>query len=199
MNKIVVITGAGAGVGRAVATEFARHDFDMAILSRDAQRLEKAAVELRSFGIRVLPIPTDVADSAAVDAAAERTEKELGPISVWVNVAMATVFAPVHELTAEEVQRGTAVDKAEPKFARFQRLLISIERISDIFEKWASGLTGKRPSTFEVRRSVTAYINHLATRATRREITRACQDGFMMAMPKRLFLSGVSQSCCRHR
>jgi short-subunit dehydrogenase len=109
MNEIVVITGAGAGVGRAVAAEFARHGFDMAILSRDAERLDKAAAELRSLGVRVLPIPTDVADAAAVDLAAARAEQELGPISVWVNVAMATVFAPVHKLTAEEVQRGTAV------------------------------------------------------------------------------------------
>ena len=109
MTNIVVITGAGAGVGRAVATEFARNGFDMAILSRDPERLERAAMELRAFNIRVLPIPTDVADAAAVDAAAARAEEELGPISVWVNVAMATVFAPVHKLTAEEFQRGTMV------------------------------------------------------------------------------------------
>ena len=109
MTNIVVITGAGAGVGRAVATEFARNGFDMAILSRDPARLERAAMELRAFNVRVLPIPTDVADAAAVDAAAARAEEELGPISVWVNVAMATVFAPVHKLTAEEFQRGTMV------------------------------------------------------------------------------------------
>jgi short-subunit dehydrogenase len=109
MTNIVVITGAGAGVGRAVATEFARNGFDMAILSRDPERLERAATELRAFNVRVLPIPTDVADAAAVDAAAARAEDELGPISVWVNVAMATVFAPVHKLTAEEFQRGTMV------------------------------------------------------------------------------------------
>ncbi len=107
--KIVVITGAGAGVGRAAATEFARHGCDLALLSRDADRLERAARELREFGVRVLPIPTDVADAAAVDRAAEQVERELGPIDVWVNVAMATVFAPVHQLTADEVQRATAV------------------------------------------------------------------------------------------
>ena len=65
--------------------------------------------ELRSFGVRALPIPTDVADAKAVEAAADKVEHELGPIDVWVNVAMATVFAPVHKLTAEEFQRGTAV------------------------------------------------------------------------------------------
>jgi short-subunit dehydrogenase len=109
MRKVVVITGAGAGVGRAVATEFARNGCDVALLSRDPDRLERAAAELRHFGVRALPIPTDVADAKAVDAAAERIEGELGPIDVWVNVAMATVFAPVHKLTPEEFQRGTAV------------------------------------------------------------------------------------------
>jgi short-subunit dehydrogenase len=109
MATIVVITGAGAGVGRATATEFARHGCDLALLSRDRDRLEAAAAELRQFGVRVLPIPTDVADAKAVEAAADQVERELGPIGVWVNVAMATVFAPVSQLTAEELQRGTAV------------------------------------------------------------------------------------------
>jgi short-subunit dehydrogenase len=109
MRKIAVITGAGAGVGRATATEFARNGCDLALLSRDPDRLEHAASDLRRFGVRVLPIPTDVADGPAVEAAADRVEAELGPIDVWVNVAMATVFAPVHQLTAEEFRRGTAV------------------------------------------------------------------------------------------
>ena len=109
MGKIVVITGAGAGVGRATATEFARNGCDVALLSRDPDRLERAASELRGFGVRALPIPTDVSDAAAVEAAADRVEQELGPIDVWVNVAMATVFAPVSELTPDEVERGTAV------------------------------------------------------------------------------------------
>jgi short-subunit dehydrogenase len=109
MAKIVVITGAGAGVGRACVTEFARNGCDEALLSRDPDRLEAAAKEARSYGVRALAIPTDVADAAAVEAAAAQTEQELGPIDVWVNVAMATVFAPVHKLTAEEFQRGTAV------------------------------------------------------------------------------------------
>ena len=109
MGKVVVITGAGAGVGRATVTEFARHGCDVALLSRDPARLEDAAREARGFGVRALPIPTDVANPDAVEAAATRVEQELGPIDVWVNVAMATVFSPVSKLTPAEVQRGTAV------------------------------------------------------------------------------------------
>jgi short-subunit dehydrogenase len=109
MARVAVITGAGAGVGRATVQEFARQGFDVALLSRDVARLERAADEVRQLGVRALPIPTDVADATAVEAAAERVEAELGPIDVWVNVAMATVFSPVSKLTAEEVERGTQV------------------------------------------------------------------------------------------
>jgi short-subunit dehydrogenase len=108
--KIVVVTGASAGVGRATVEEFARQGYDVALLARDPDRLSRVAAELRSaHGVRVLAIPTDVADAEAVEAAAAKTEAELGPIDVWVNVAMATVFAPVSKLTAQEVERGTRV------------------------------------------------------------------------------------------
>ena len=109
MPKIVVVTGAGAGVGRAAAEEFARQGCDVALLARDPDRLERAASELRRHGVRALPIPTDVADAAAVEAAASKVEDEFGPIDIWVNVAMATVFAPVSKLTPEEFERGTRV------------------------------------------------------------------------------------------
>ena len=109
MAKIAVITGAGAGVGRATAEEFARRGYDVALLSRDAARLERAAQALASYGVRTLPVPTDVANAAQVEAAAERVEAELGDIDVWVNVAMATVFSPVALLTPEEIERGTQV------------------------------------------------------------------------------------------
>ena len=109
MAKIVVITGAGAGVGRATATEFARQGCDVALLSRDPARLERAAAELRAMGVRALPIPTDVADADAVEAAADRVEAELGPIDIWVNNAMTTIFAPFLEITPEEFKRATEV------------------------------------------------------------------------------------------
>jgi short-subunit dehydrogenase len=109
VRKVVAITGAGAGVGRATVLEFARAGCDVALLSRDRGRLADAADEARRCGVRALAIPTDVAEAEAVEAAATRIEDELGPIDIWVNVAMATVFAPVSRLTAAEVQRATAV------------------------------------------------------------------------------------------
>lgn len=109
MKKIAVITGAGAGVGRATALEFAHHGWDLALLSRDPARLDSLAAEISELGVRALAIPTDVADAAAIDTAADRAEAELGPIDAWINVAMATVFAPVAKLTASEVLRATEV------------------------------------------------------------------------------------------
>ena len=109
MAPIVVITGAGAGVGRATARAFAGAGYDVGLISRDRERLEEAAGEIRAMGRRALVLPADVADAAAVDAAADQVEAELGPIEVWVNNAMSTVFAPVHHTTPEEFTRGTAV------------------------------------------------------------------------------------------
>lgn len=110
MTKVAVVTGASAGVGRATVEEFARQGYDIALLAREPDRLKHVATELESrYHIRALAIPTDVADADAIEKAAARTEEELGPIDVWVNVAMATVFAPVSKLTAQEFERGTRV------------------------------------------------------------------------------------------
>jgi NAD(P)-dependent dehydrogenase (short-subunit alcohol dehydrogenase family) len=105
----VVITGASAGVGRAVALEFARKRCNVALIARGKDRLESAASEARQFGIKAVPVVADVADAAAVDAAADRVEQELGPIDVWVNDAMVTIFAPVHMIAPEEFRRVTEV------------------------------------------------------------------------------------------
>jgi short-subunit dehydrogenase len=106
---IIVVTGASAGVGRATALEFARRGCHVAILARNEARLEAAAEELRRYGVGALPIVVDVAEAEAVEAAAERVEEELGPIDVWVNNAMATIFAPFQRINPEEFRRGTAV------------------------------------------------------------------------------------------
>ncbi|RAI42851.1 SDR family oxidoreductase [Rhodoplanes roseus] len=109
MARIVVITGAGAGVGRATAVAFARAGYDVALVARGRDRLEAAAREVRAQGANTLVLPLDVADAAAVEAAADRIERELGPIDVWVNVAMVTIFAPVHDISADEFRRVTEV------------------------------------------------------------------------------------------
>ena len=109
MTRVVVITGASAGVGRATAREFASAGYDVGLIARHPGRLEATAAEMRERGRRAVAISADVADAAAIDAAAERIETELGPISVWINNAMSTVFAPVQDVTAAELLRGTQV------------------------------------------------------------------------------------------
>ncbi|HLK83267.1 MAG TPA: SDR family oxidoreductase [Xanthobacteraceae bacterium] len=110
MATTVVITGASAGIGRAVALEFARTGCNIALMARGVERLESAARQVRQFGVEALPIPVDVADGDAVDAAAARVETALGPIDVWVNNAMAAIFAPVHAIRSDEFRRVTEVN-----------------------------------------------------------------------------------------
>ena len=107
--KVVVITGASAGVGRATARAFAARGCSLGLLARESRRLEATRQELEDAGAGVVVAPVDVADHAAVDEAASLVEAELGPIDVWVNNAMATVFAPLSEIEPAEFRRATAV------------------------------------------------------------------------------------------
>ena len=108
-HKVVVITGASAGVGRAVVRAFAAHGADVALIARGRDGLEGARREVERAGGRGLVLPLDVSDAAAVEGAAEEIERTLGPIDVWVNVAMVSVFAPIIDTTAEEFRRVTEV------------------------------------------------------------------------------------------
>jgi NAD(P)-dependent dehydrogenase (short-subunit alcohol dehydrogenase family) len=106
----VVITGASAGVGRAVARRFARSDgARIGLIARGVDRLEATAREVSDLGGQALVLPCDVADPEAVEAAAEAFEARFGPIDIWINSAMATILAPVHRTSAEEVRRVTEV------------------------------------------------------------------------------------------
>jgi NAD(P)-dependent dehydrogenase (short-subunit alcohol dehydrogenase family) len=107
--EVVVVTGAGAGLGRAIAQEFARHGAYLGLVSRDPARLEAAKAEVEGLGGRGLVLPGDVADPETLEAAAERTEREFGPIDIWVNNAMTSVFSPVKEMHPDEYKRVTEV------------------------------------------------------------------------------------------
>jgi len=108
-SQTVVLTGASAGVGRATAREFARRGARIALVARNEDALEAAAEEVRRAGGTPLIVPADVAHADQVEAAAERTERELGPIDVWVNDAMASVFARVWDIEPAEFERVTQV------------------------------------------------------------------------------------------
>ena len=108
-SEVVVITGAGAGVGRAVVNEFASHGANIGLISRNQERLESAKQDVERCGGRALALPCDMADPNQVEGAAERVENELGPIDVWVNCAMVTIFAPFSEIKPDEFRRATEV------------------------------------------------------------------------------------------
>ncbi|WP_033254749.1 SDR family oxidoreductase [Kitasatospora phosalacinea] len=108
-SRVVVITGASAGIGRACVGAFAARGDRLALIARGSAGLEAAAAEARKAGTRAVVIEADVSDPRAVEAAAERVERELGPIDVWVNDAFTSVFAPFSEISAEEFRRVTEV------------------------------------------------------------------------------------------
>ena len=108
-SDVVVVTGAAAGVGRAVAHRFARSGARVALIARDREALESVKSEVEARGGEAMVLPADVSDADAVMAAAAQVEAAWGPIDVWVNDAMATVFSPIDEITPEEFRRVTEV------------------------------------------------------------------------------------------
>jgi NADP-dependent 3-hydroxy acid dehydrogenase YdfG len=108
-GKVVAVTGASAGIGRATVRELAARGADIGLIARGEARLQAAAREVEQAGRRACVAPADVADAAAVEAAAARIESELGPIDVWVNVAMTAVLAELWDCTPEEFERVTQV------------------------------------------------------------------------------------------
>ena len=107
--EVVVVTGASAGVGRAIALEFAKHGAWIGLLARGRTGLEGARREVEAAGARGLVIPTDVSDAAQVEQAATTVERTFGPIDVWVNNAMVSVISPALDMTPEDYQRVTEV------------------------------------------------------------------------------------------
>jgi NAD(P)-dependent dehydrogenase (short-subunit alcohol dehydrogenase family) len=107
--RVAVVTGASAGIGRAVASEFATHGWRVALLARGADGLEGARAEVEGTGAEALVLHVDVADEAQVEAAAARVEAEWGRIDVWINNAMATIFSDVSRVAAADFRRATEV------------------------------------------------------------------------------------------
>jgi NAD(P)-dependent dehydrogenase (short-subunit alcohol dehydrogenase family) len=108
--EVVVVTGASAGLGRATAVSFAKRGARLGLLARGREGLEGAKREVESAGGKALAIPTDVSNSDAVEAAAQQVEEKLGPMDVWVNNAMVSVFSPTEQMTPEEYKRVTEVN-----------------------------------------------------------------------------------------
>lgn len=109
MPEVVVVTGAGAGLGRAIAMAFARRGARVGLLGRDRVRLDDACREVEGAGGKGLPLPADVAHFAEVEEAAAKAEDAFGPMDAWVNNAMTSVFSSFSEMTADEFRRVTEV------------------------------------------------------------------------------------------
>ena len=107
--RVVVVTGASAGLGRAIARAFGARGAAVGLIARGEERLAATQSEIRDAGGRALALPADVSDASALEAVADRAERELGPIDVWVNNAMVSVFSPVKETTPAEFRRVTEV------------------------------------------------------------------------------------------
>lgn len=101
-SEVIVVTGASAGLGRAIVLAFAKRKACIGIIARDPNRLQILQKEAASFGSKVLMLPLDVAHADKVEEAAELVENEFGPIDIWINNAMASVFSPAKEMTADE-------------------------------------------------------------------------------------------------
>jgi NAD(P)-dependent dehydrogenase (short-subunit alcohol dehydrogenase family) len=107
--SVVVVTGASAGVGRAVVRRFARDKASIGLIARGEKGLDGARRDVESAGGKALACSCDVSDHAAVEDAAERIEREFGPIDIWVNAAFAGMLAPFIDMTMDEFERVTRV------------------------------------------------------------------------------------------
>ncbi len=108
-SLVVVVTGSSAGLGRAIAHGFAKRGAHLGLIARNPEALNAAKQECEALGGKAMVLPLDVSDADAVDRAASEVEEAFGPIDVWVNDAMVSVFSPVKEMEASDYKRVTDV------------------------------------------------------------------------------------------
>jgi len=137
--QVVVITGAGAGVGRATARQFV--GAHIGLIARDRTRLEKTAAEVRNLGGEAIVCVTDVADAIQVEAAAAAVEKAFGRIDVWINAAMATIYSPISEISAEDYKRATEVTYLGTVYGTMAALKRMRQRNSGVIVQVGSALS----------------------------------------------------------
>jgi short-subunit dehydrogenase len=138
--EVVVITGASAGVGRAAARKFAEHGAHVALLARGEEGLEGARQDVEERGGKALVIKLDMADAEAVEKAAEQVESEFGPIDIWINSAMTTVFSPVKEMTPDDFLRVTEVTYLGYVYGTMAALKRMLPRDRGVIVQVGSGL-----------------------------------------------------------
>lgn len=139
-TQVVVITGAGAGVGRATVREFAKAGFAVGLIARDRTRLEQAAQEVRNLGGEAIICVADVADAAQVEAAAAAIEDKFGHIDIWVNNAMATIYSPFSEISPDDFKRATEVTYLGAVYGTMAALKRMKQRNSGIIVQVGSAL-----------------------------------------------------------
>ena len=108
--QVVVVTGASAGLGRAIAQKFGARGARVALIARSRPRLEQAKAEIEALGGTAMAVPLDVADAEGMERCTGEIEETLGPIDVWINNAMVSVYSPIKEMTADEFRRVTEVN-----------------------------------------------------------------------------------------
>jgi NAD(P)-dependent dehydrogenase (short-subunit alcohol dehydrogenase family) len=135
--EVVVVTGASAGVGRAIVRAFADRGAHIGLLARGHAGLEGACHDVEKAGGKTLMIPTDVADPEQVEAAAEKVEQTFGPIDIWINVAMALVFSPFKKMEAVDFKRVTEVTYLGQVYGTMAALKRMLHGIRGRSSRWA--------------------------------------------------------------
>jgi NAD(P)-dependent dehydrogenase (short-subunit alcohol dehydrogenase family) len=140
-RPVVVVTGASSGVGRATARTFGRTGAAVGLIARGRDGLDGATKELDEVGVSCLAVQTDIADPDQLREAASRIEEKLGPIDVWVNNAMTTVFSPIGSITPEEFRRVTEVTYLGAVYGTMEALRLMKPRDRGVIVQVGSALS----------------------------------------------------------